>query len=256
MTNRAIAERSGVSRNGVKFHIANVLGKLGLPDRKALRLWFQAPKGSALEQKGARTPRTGNAGAMPRIDGEQAKPAQKGAGTPRTGNAGAVPRIDGEQAKPAQKGAGTPRTGNAGAVPRIDGEQAKPAQKEKTVASPGLGPIAQISRTVSDIQKAERWYSQVLGLPHLYTFGNLAFFDCGGTRLFLSQETTTPSSESIIYFRVDDIEAAHQTLAVKGVEFTNAPHMIHRHADGTEEWMAVFKDLEGRPLAIMAQVKR
>jgi catechol 2,3-dioxygenase-like lactoylglutathione lyase family enzyme len=230
MTNRAIAERSGVSRNGVKFHIANVLGKLGLPDRKALRLWFQAPKGSALEQKGA--------------------------GTPRTGNAGAVPRIDGEQAKPAQKGAGIPRTGNAGAVPRIDGEQAKPAQKEKTVASPGLGPIAQISRTVSDIQKAERWYSQVLGLPHLYTFGNLAFFDCGGTRLFLSQETTTPSSESIIYFRVDDIEAAHKTLAAKGVEFTNAPHMIHRHADGTEEWMAVFKDLEGRPLAIMAQVKR
>jgi hypothetical protein len=32
--------------------------------------------------------------------------------------------------------------------------------------------------------------------------------------------------------------------------------MIHRHADGTEEWLAVFKDLEGRPLAIMTQLKR
>jgi hypothetical protein len=31
--------------------------------------------------------------------------------------------------------------------------------------------------------------------------------------------------------------------------------MIHRHADGTEEWMAFFKDLEGRPLAIMSKVK-
>jgi hypothetical protein len=31
--------------------------------------------------------------------------------------------------------------------------------------------------------------------------------------------------------------------------------MIHRHADGTEEWMNFFEDNEGRPLAIMAQVK-
>jgi hypothetical protein len=27
----------------------------------------------------------------------------------------------------------------------------------------------------------------VLGLPHLYTYGDLAFFDCGGVRLFLSE---------------------------------------------------------------------
>jgi hypothetical protein len=33
-----------------------------------------------------------------------------------------------------------------------------------------------------------------------------------------------------------------------------APHMIHRHADATEEWLAAFKDNEGRPLAIMALV--
>jgi predicted enzyme related to lactoylglutathione lyase len=179
MTNREIAERSGVSRNGIKFHVANVLGKLGLADRKALRQWFQPPKGSALEQK------------------------------------------------------------------------------EKTVVtSPGLGPIAQISRTVGDIQEAQRWYGQVLGLRHLYTFGKLAFFDCGGTRLFLSQETASPTSESVIYFRVDDIEATHKTLVGRGVEFINAPHMIHRHSDGTEEWLAIFKDPEGRPLAIMAQVKR
>jgi len=30
---------------------------------------------------------------------------------------------------------------------------------------------------------------------------------------------------------------------------------VHRHADGTEEWMAFFKDPEGRPLAIMSQVR-
>jgi hypothetical protein len=31
--------------------------------------------------------------------------------------------------------------------------------------------------------------------------------------------------------------------------------MIHKHADGTEEWVAFFKDNEDRPLAIMAQVR-
>ena len=48
-----------------------------------------------------------------------------------------------------------------------------------------LGPIGQISRSVKDIRQAEAWYGQVLGLPHLYTYGTLAFFDCGGVRLFV-----------------------------------------------------------------------
>jgi len=119
-----------------------------------------------------------------------------------------------------------------------------------------LGPIGQISRTVGDIDAACAWYGGVLGLPHLYTFGKLAFFDCGGTRLFLSAENATPGPESILYLRVEDIAAVHTDLAARGVEFSGAPHMIHRHADGTEEWMAFFKDPEGRSLALMSQVKK
>ena len=119
-----------------------------------------------------------------------------------------------------------------------------------------LGPIGQISRSVGDIEGAQHWYAQALGLRHLFTFGKLAFFDCGGTRLLLTQEAAPSAVESILYFRVDDIAQAHQTLKDKGVEFINAPHLIHRHADGTEEWMAFFKDPEGRPLAIMSRVAR
>lgn len=118
-----------------------------------------------------------------------------------------------------------------------------------------LGSIGQISRSVRDITQAEHWYGTVLGLPHLFTFGTLAFFDCGGVRLFLSQQEQPAAGESILYFRVTDINRAHEDLKSRGVEFTDAPHMIHRHADGTEEWMAFFKDPEGRPLAIMAQVR-
>ena len=103
-----------------------------------------------------------------------------------------------------------------------------------------------------DIAAARAWYGDVLGLTHLYSFGNLAFFDCGGVRLFLS-EGEGPASDSVLYFAVEDVRAAHAALAARGLEFTHAPHMIHRHADGTEEWMAFLKDNEGRLLGIMSR---
>lgn len=118
-----------------------------------------------------------------------------------------------------------------------------------------LGPLAQISRKVKDIAAARIWYGETLGLRHLYSFGDLAFYDCGGLRLFLSQDRNAGKDESILYFRVPDIRSAHTLLQQRGIEFTSAPHMIHRHDNGTEEWLAVFNDNEGRPLAIMAQVQ-
>jgi len=120
-------------------------------------------------------------------------------------------------------------------------------------AETGLGTIGQIARGVKDIGAACAFYGEVLGLPHLYTFGTFAFFDCGGVRLFLSQGDGD-AADSILYFRVGDIHAEQARLEGKGVAFTHAPHMIHRHEDGTEEWMAFFSDNEGRPLAIMSQV--
>jgi DNA-binding CsgD family transcriptional regulator/predicted enzyme related to lactoylglutathione lyase len=131
----------------------------------------------------------------------------------------------------------------------------KSALEEKHVNAPmKLGSIAQIARSVHDIKQAEDWYKSVLGLPHLYTFGKLAFFDCNGTRLMLSQESAAVP-ESILYLRVGDIAQAYELLKSRGVEFINAPHMIHRHADGTEEWLSMFKDPEGRPLGLMAQAR-
>jgi DNA-binding CsgD family transcriptional regulator/catechol 2,3-dioxygenase-like lactoylglutathione lyase family enzyme len=120
-------------------------------------------------------------------------------------------------------------------------------------ATLSMGPIGQIARSVKDITAASTFYGEVLGLKHLYTFGNIAFFDCGGIRLYLSTEG--PAADSIIYFKVGDVRTAYEDLKGRGVSFTNAPHMIHRHPDGTEEWMAFFKDNEERPLAIMAQIK-
>lgn len=118
-----------------------------------------------------------------------------------------------------------------------------------------LGSLGQISRSAKDIAAAAHWYGQVLGLRHLYTFGKLAFFDCDGVRLLLS-EGDGGSADSILYFRVRGIHAVCERLKSREVDFVSAPHLIHTHADGTEEWMAFFKDNEGRPLALMEQVRR
>lgn len=116
-----------------------------------------------------------------------------------------------------------------------------------------FGRIGQIARTVGNIEQARNWYELVLELPHLYTFGTLSFFDCGGTRLMLTQNEQLNPNESVLYFKVEDIEANWRRLQDKGVEFISAPHMIHRHEDGTEEWMAFFKDPDDRPLGLMTQ---
>ena len=178
MSNREIAERRRISLDAVKFHVANVLQKLGLKNRAALKRWNGVAKSSALFSK------------------------------------------------------------EAGMTEALQ-----------------MGPVGQIARRVKDIAAARQWYGEVLGLKHLYSFGDLAFFDCGGTRLFLSQSPDKEQNESILYFRVPDIRAAHTSLTARGISFTHAPHMIHRHDDGTEEWMAFFQNNDGRPLAIMSQAK-
>jgi catechol 2,3-dioxygenase-like lactoylglutathione lyase family enzyme len=103
---------------------------------------------------------------------------------------------------------------------------------------------------------AESWYRDTLGLAHIFTFGDLVFFDCGDTRLFLRE---VPDAEwrpsSILYFLVPDIGVAHTELMARGVQFLGAPHMIFRDdANGTEEWMAFFNDPDGNALAVMARV--
>ncbi len=119
--------------------------------------------------------------------------------------------------------------------------------------APMLGPIGQVSRTVADLGRAKAFYGEVLGLAHLYTFGDLAFFDCDGVRLFLTAGEPR-GAESVLYFSVPDINAAYDGLRSKGIEFLGAPHLIFRHEAGIEEWMAFFTDPDGHTTAIMSRV--
>lgn len=111
--------------------------------------------------------------------------------------------------------------------------------------------LSQVARRVENLDRARAFWRETLGIAELYAFPGLAFYDLGGPRLML-RETGQREEADILYLSVLDIAAAHATLSGRGVTFTGAPHLIHRHPDGTEEWMAFFHDDEGRDLALHA----
>lgn len=112
-----------------------------------------------------------------------------------------------------------------------------------------LGSLTQIARKVENLDRARDFFQQKLGLTELFAYPPLAFFALGDTRLMLS-ETGNREPADILYFRVADIGAVHAALIARGVSFSDPPHRIHTHPDGSEEWMAFFADDEGRMLAI------
>jgi len=177
-----IAQRRGTSVDAVKYHLANISGKLGVGTRE-LRHWPGIPTTTALARR------------------------------------------------------------------RTDSNMT-------TQATTHIGTIGQISLSIRDVARAELFYGETLGLPHVFTFGDLAFFDADRTRLYLHRKDEADwRPGSILYFLVDDIHATQERLAQAGVQFSGAPHVIYTDDDtGTEEWMTFFSDGEGNTLALMARV--
>jgi len=180
LTRRSIAARRHTSVYGVRYHLRNIAGKLGVDGTTVLRAWPGFPATSAMASR-----------------------------------------------------------------------------RNATMTEPlKLGPLGQVSMYARSAPATEAWYRDVLQLPHIFTFGDLVFFDCGGIRLYIhavGDEKWRPSS--VVYFLVPDINAAHHQLTERGIAFKQAPHMIYRDDDsGVEEWMAFFDDPDGNMLAIMARV--
>lgn len=114
----------------------------------------------------------------------------------------------------------------------------------------GLG---QVHVSVEDLARATGFYRDVLGLEEVLRADGMAFFDCGGVRLYLSPpEGGSSLHTSILYLRVDDIDAAVERLAGLGVAFDTDPHLVHTGPDYAL-WLAFFHDSEGNQLAIMEE---
>jgi DNA-binding CsgD family transcriptional regulator len=98
--------------------------------------------------------------------------------------------------------------GGSGSSNAASGSGAASSQRREagTNAASGsleLGPIGQVSMYARSAPATEAWYRDVLQLPHIFTFGDLVFFDLDGIRLYIhavGDEKWRPSS--VLYFLV------------------------------------------------------
>jgi methylmalonyl-CoA/ethylmalonyl-CoA epimerase len=118
-----------------------------------------------------------------------------------------------------------------------------------------LSQIGQIAMTVTDIDRAVAFYRDTLQLPFLFQFPGLAFFDCGGVRLMLTKPEgdQTAAGNSVLYFKVSDIQGEAQGLTFRGVKLEKEPHLIAKLPDH-DLWMTFFRDPDGNLLALMGEV--
>jgi methylmalonyl-CoA/ethylmalonyl-CoA epimerase len=118
-----------------------------------------------------------------------------------------------------------------------------------------LTSIGQIAITVKELARATAFYRDALGLDFLYEASNMAFFDCGGTRLMLNPAEKPESTySSIVYYKTDDIRNTVELLRSRDVVFEAEPRMIARMPDH-ELWMAFFRDSEGNLAGLMSEVR-
>lgn len=121
-----------------------------------------------------------------------------------------------------------------------------------------LSRIGQIAITVKDVKRATAFYRDAFGIKLLFEApGGLSFFDAGGVRLMLA---TAPAPQfdhpaSILYFAVDDIARAHDTLVSRGVIFVEKPHIIAR-LDDRDVWIATMRDSEDNLMALMSEMRK
>ena len=116
--------------------------------------------------------------------------------------------------------------------------------------------VGQISISVADLDRSIKFYRDVLGIQFLFQVPGqpaMAFFDCGGTRLYINQsESHAHAGNSIIYFKVDSAQDAANDLETQGVKIESAPHIIHQTESYTL-WMAFFRDPDDNLMAVMSE---
>lgn len=126
----------------------------------------------------------------------------------------------------------------------------------ETRADFGLGQIGQIAVPVTDIERSIRFYRDTLGMRFLFQAPpGLAFFDLNGIRLMLDGPAKAQAgNSSVIYYKVDDLQSAFETLSKRAVQFETEPHLIAKMPDH-DLWMAFLRDPDRNLIALMCEIK-
>jgi predicted enzyme related to lactoylglutathione lyase len=118
-----------------------------------------------------------------------------------------------------------------------------------------VGSIGQVAITVGDVGLAVAYYRDVLGLKFLFSPGpNLAFLSDGSIRIMLStpQGSGTVGANSILYFKVSDIEATHTAMVERGSASERAPQLAAKMPDH-DLWIGFLRDPDGNLIGLMEE---
>ncbi|MDF2177815.1 VOC family protein [Aliiglaciecola sp. CAU 1673] len=118
-----------------------------------------------------------------------------------------------------------------------------------------LSSIRQITLTVSNVDAALGFYRDLLGLDFLFSAGaNLAFLDADGIRIMLStpQGAGEVGKNSILYFRVQDIEGTYKDFVARGSKGERPPALAAKMADH-DLWTGFLRDPDGNLLGLMEE---
>jgi predicted enzyme related to lactoylglutathione lyase len=115
--------------------------------------------------------------------------------------------------------------------------------------------IGQVAVTVSDVARATEFYRDVLGLKFLFAPGpNLAFLAAGTVRLMLTtpQGAGEVGKNSVLYFIVRDVVAAHAAMVARGAVSERVPQLAARMPDH-ELWIGFLRDPDGNLVGLMEE---
>lgn len=118
-----------------------------------------------------------------------------------------------------------------------------------------LSNIGQIAITVSDVETALSFYRDSLGLEFLFSAGpQLAFLNAGGVRLMLStaQGAGTVGANSILYFKVSDIETVYAAVLSRGATAERSPALAAQMSDH-QLWTGFIRDPDGNLVGLMEE---
>ena len=124
-----------------------------------------------------------------------------------------------------------------------------------TLMEPQLSEIGQIAITVGNVDSVLPFYRDVLGLKFLYRADqNLAFLAAGNVRLMLTtpQGAGTAGKNSILYFKVSDIEETFNAIIGRGAESERLPQLTAKWP-GSELWIGFVRDPDGNLVGLMEE---
>jgi len=121
----------------------------------------------------------------------------------------------------------------------------------------GLSQIGQIAVPVTNVERSIGFYRDTLGMRLLFQAApGLAFFDLNGIRLMLDGPAKAQAgNSSVIYYKVDDLQSAFETLSKRGVQFETQPHLIAKMPDH-DLWMAFLRDPDKNLIALMCEMRK